>query len=47
MRVQLVAQHLHLGFLRERRGLQRLLALLLQRLVVLDAEIEPDQQSSR
>jgi hypothetical protein len=46
VRVQLVPQHLHLGFLRECRGAQHRFALLLQRLVILDAEIQarPAQQ---
>ena len=46
MRIELVAQHLELRLLRERRGAQRGLTLLLQRLVVLDAEVDagPAQQ---
>ena len=46
MRVQLVAQHLELRFLRERHGLQNRLLLLLLGFVVADAEVEsaPTQQ---
>ena len=46
VRVELVAQHFQLRFLRERRRAQRGFALLLRGLVVLDAEIEraPAQQ---
>ena len=44
--VQLIAQHLQLRFLRERGCFQRRFALLLQRLVVLDSEVQsaPAQQ---